>query len=162
MSGYGIESGSYGNSSKSPKSKFSISKLLVIVAILLVATYLVINWLSPAEVTGVVIDSKPVPVTVSSIEDLTIETYSNCTVSYYSPEQGNDTSAVGGVLYPEYSCAVNPSIIPFGSTVFVNGIGYKADDTGLFTLDDNRVIIGICSNEIRETTVETIVVIKGE
>lgn len=65
------------------------------------------------------------------------------TISYYTPAQGGDTTPFSTPLIADFICAVNPAEIPYGSTVLVNGMGYRAQDTGDFTLDGK--IIGLCS-----------------
>ena len=65
-----------------------------------------------------------------------------CTITYYCAEQyehicgtGDGITATGSYVTPYVSCAVDPSVIPYGSTVIVDyGDGelhyYVADDCG--------------------------------
>lgn len=59
------------------------------------------------------------------------------TVSYYCTEDyphicndGDLTTKTGGLVKANHSVAVDPTIIPLGSFIFVNGHVYYADDTG--------------------------------
>lgn len=55
-------------------------------------------------------------------------------------EAGNEIviGAAGEVLKPEYSIAVDPSVIPYGTLVYINGVTYKAQDTG-GSITGNRI-----------------------
>lgn len=87
------------------------------------------------------------------LEDMNVVLYAGVTVSYYTPAQGGYRDVFSASLIPEYSCAVNPQVIPYGATVIYNGQGYRATDTGTFTdVPFDELIIGICSLKNRGMT----------
>lgn len=54
--------------------------------------------------------------------------------------------ASGKVLIPDYSIAVDPSVIPYGTKVYIDGHEYIAHDTG-GTIDGNRIDLYMGSHE---------------
>lgn len=79
------------------------------------------------------------------LEDVIIEKYTDVTISYYSPSQGEGVDAFGVTLLPDKTCAVNPALIPYNSIIYYNDMLYLATDTGNFT--HAAFTIGICSVE---------------
>lgn len=58
----------------------------------------------------------------------------------YLNDPDHPVGARGVELVPDYSIAVDPDIIPLGSTVYINGKEYRADDTGS-AIKGNRIDI---------------------
>ena len=58
----------------------------------------------------------------------------------YLNDPDRPVGARGVELVPDYSIAVDPDIIPLGSTVYINGKEYRADDTGS-AIKGNRIDI---------------------
>ncbi len=87
------------------------------------------------------------------VEMPAVHVIEDCTVTYYCAEQyahicgtGDGITATGGRVTPGVTCAVDPSVIPFGSVVCVDyGDGvlheYVAQDSGAWVNEDH---IDIC------------------
>ena len=63
-------------------------------------------------------------------------------------ENGNDIvyGASGRVVYPNHSIAVDPSVIPYGSHVLINGHEYEAADCG-GGIKGNRIDVYFASHQ---------------
>ncbi len=63
-------------------------------------------------------------------------------------ENGNDIvyTASGAIARPNHTIAVDPSVIPFGTQIVINGITYTAEDTG-GAIKGNRLDIYFDSHE---------------
>ena len=48
----------------------------------------------------------------------------------YNDAQGRPVGSLGNPLQKNHSIAVDPSVIPYGSKVLINGIVYTAEDCG--------------------------------
>lgn len=71
-------------------------------------------------------------------------------ISHYCPcagcNGGSGTTAIGAPLSPWYTIAVDPSIIPLNSTVYIEGYGsFKAQDTG-GAIKGNRIDVCVGSH----------------
>ena len=63
-------------------------------------------------------------------------------------EDGNEIviGSTGEVLRSDYSIAVDPDVIPYGSIVIINGKEYEAQDTG-GAINGNRIDVYFSSHE---------------
>ncbi len=91
-------------------------------------------------------EDKPVPIEIENVIE-------NCTITYYCCEKwthicgtGDGITATGTVATPGRTCAVDPSVIPYGSTVIIDyGDGelhsYIAEDAGAWV---NQAHVDVC------------------
>lgn len=100
-----------------------------------------------------IVDSEP---TLVSLGEFKLTGYCSCHIccnewAYNRPkdEYGNDIvyGASGEILKSNYSIAVDPTIIPYGTEVVINGNTYKAQDCG-GSIKDNRIDIYMSSHKM--------------
>lgn len=109
--------------------------------------------------------------TAESLQKLSVQNIYNCMLTAYGPgfestgkhpgDPGYGITASGLIAKPLHTIAVDPKLIPLGSLVYIDGIGYRvAEDVGgaiqghhidvYFPSDDQARVFGI-RNHVRVT-----------
>lgn len=86
---------------------------------------------------------------IESLGEFKITAYcpcEQCCGVWATKREGSVRGASGRVLVPGYSIAVDPSVIPYGSIVRINGREFRADDCG-GSIKGNRIDMYMDSHE---------------
>ena len=137
------------------KSRLKEQKIKETSAVEIAPLPIVANYKSPEPYKAQVIKACVTPVSATEEPKEQTPTYTLlgtfCSTAYctcsiccgkwsYLNDHDHPVGARGVELVPDYSIAVDPDVIPLGSTVYINGKEYRADDTGS-AVKGNRIDI---------------------